>query len=775
MRTIEAAFTRLADAQDRAAHARVVVSDKAANLFPENVRNGTEAASITGFTAVASGSIATTTAAAWQGSRSLEITNTAAADGAKTDTIPVDASTVYSASLWLQAGAGDGGTLMDVYLRDETNATNGTTVQVRLREDRWTRVGCKHTMGAGSILTSLYVLSNTNAASVVYADGFQLQRENWPHWPWKDKDTEWTVSLEAYLGENWVQSVSWEESVDSQIATAKITLRREIGSLSLMPGVTGKANRDDTGAAADVLREGKSIEVFVQLGPAGSTPDPTGTWTSVLDGAIDDLDCGSDDSATITLSCRDLLGQMWQDTWIEDERPLPGSFGLETTASKDRGTDWYDDISWPATVVASTGLGLAADIIDGGMGPGLSPAIVRVGTQSWAMNQPRTENPVVTPGPIAANVVDRLAQPIGDDLRLRWYDTDSEWRPTWRVTTRSTVGITQTFARDFYRIQGWRRSIRDVRNLVEVVYSDSDNGWERKVSQAEDATSQSLYGLRSARRTEGSNSNINTTGEAETLRDIMLDEMSEPKWQATIRVPLFPWLELHDVVALSPPSRHFDASADTRGSVLTIGHTLGGGKATTTIGLREVDVDATNAPHWSAPATRFPAQRGVLAGLPSKAGLTLGHPNVRPPPAFTSTTRASRCRVYQSAPQVVAASAFLTLDWDALDIDAGGNFDLANDDFIAPVTGTYRFGVTVLMSAIVTGKTLQVSVLNGAVEVGGGEIVTQKTGAALSCDGTVWLVAGQKLSAKVFHSDSVARSTTSGIGGTTFFVERVAR
>jgi hypothetical protein len=159
--------------------------DGVTNLWDENVRDGTDALdNETGFAVVAGGAMLSSSTEAWEQSRSLRITTVAAADGARTSNKAAASSVQHAASVFLKTNSG---TLdVDVYLRNETTAANGTTETVTIDSTTWTRV---LVLSPASVTAtdnlSLYMLkaSSGGAGLVFYADGFQLEaRSTWTDW-----------------------------------------------------------------------------------------------------------------------------------------------------------------------------------------------------------------------------------------------------------------------------------------------------------------------------------------------------------------------------------------------------------------------------------------------------------------------------------------------------------------------------------------------------------------------------------------------------------------
>lgn len=157
----------------------IAIDGGCTNLLSSNVATGTDtSATTTGFSAVDSAAISTSTTYSWQGSRVLKVIADSAVNairsGAKTDAIAVSNLTAYAGSVWVKAASA---VSVRAYLRDETNAIDGTAVTVALAASTWTRIdNLLVTTGAAGSTLSLYVLEETADSGITfYCDGFQIE------------------------------------------------------------------------------------------------------------------------------------------------------------------------------------------------------------------------------------------------------------------------------------------------------------------------------------------------------------------------------------------------------------------------------------------------------------------------------------------------------------------------------------------------------------------------------------------------------------------------
>jgi hypothetical protein len=189
-------------------------------------------------------------------------------------------------------------------------------------------------------------------------------------------------------------------------------------------------------------------------------------------------------------------------------------------------------------------------------------------------------------GPVL-DALQQLVALIGWDLRPRWRASASAWQLALTEPQRSGASSVWTFfASEIDQYGQVAASIEDVRNVVEVVYTDGTltSGGQLQTMRVlrTDAASVAVYGRRYFGLTEGSSSQIDSLGEAEALADAILADLSQPAIAVTADVALLWWLELNDVVTLPADGERFGAAQEL--AVVGLRHRVNsGGEATTTL------------------------------------------------------------------------------------------------------------------------------------------------------------------------------------------------
>lgn len=159
----------------------VEVQAASTNLFAANVRTGTDTSSnTTGFTAIDSATLASSTAQKRFGSRSLKVTTLANGNGTKGGVYASAAcagSTRYTGSVYLRAASGT--PQVEFALVDDGGGV-GTAVVVDVPSTGWLRVEGYIDTSAGAANASLRIRENTADSAIEwYADGWQLETGAW--------------------------------------------------------------------------------------------------------------------------------------------------------------------------------------------------------------------------------------------------------------------------------------------------------------------------------------------------------------------------------------------------------------------------------------------------------------------------------------------------------------------------------------------------------------------------------------------------------------------
>lgn len=162
----------------------IAIERAVANLYSSNVATGTDTSSnTTGFTAKGAGvSITSSTAQAWQGSRSLKIdTNGAIGDGAQAQLTGLTNAQPHVGVVYLRSDSGDQD--VKVYLNDADNGA-GTAQDITITDSEWARVEVTQTCGVTGTM-EVVVESRTATTFTFYADGWMLE-ENFFAATWVD-------------------------------------------------------------------------------------------------------------------------------------------------------------------------------------------------------------------------------------------------------------------------------------------------------------------------------------------------------------------------------------------------------------------------------------------------------------------------------------------------------------------------------------------------------------------------------------------------------------
>lgn len=173
-----------------------------------------------------------------------------------------------------------------------------------------------------------------------------------------------------------------------------------------------------------------------------------------------------------------------------------------------------------------------------------------------------------------------LASQIGWDVRYWWTEASNDFTLTMQEPDRAASSPVRTFGPDEYsEVSRLDLSIADVRNAIQVVYSDrsdlSANGvdYVRKTASASDATSITKYGRRFAEIGESSASRIDSSTEAQDLADAVLADLKEPIANQEVRLRAhFYAVQLNDLLTLEANGVHYDSNQTV--AVVGIRHSL---------------------------------------------------------------------------------------------------------------------------------------------------------------------------------------------------------
>jgi hypothetical protein len=437
-----------------------------------------------------------------------------------------------------------------------------------------------------------------------------------------DNGTTWQ-NLRELAGRDWLQGVTWEETIDQGVTEARVIITREQSGFSLSPEMTGSALNQVGGIYTPLLQRGKTrVKIEVAPTPLDSRP-ASGDWINTWEGYL----CGIADAGDgmLELFCRDLLWPVVR-TFIERERPY-GDATVGVDVEKVIRQIISDNYTAPGFSYWQPGFtyGLNSKVVPtpghatgyyyvatvAGTSSGTEPTWrTTVGTHTdgsvtWSLaslsgqeyNLYTPTSPVWVLGRYsqqmesAFTAAETLALQLGWHLRMRWDDGTSQWRPTFYEPDRDKTVPDFTLS-EYHRraVPSWGGTVDDLRNRVRVGYYDKDDldpAGNAKLKEVivEDTTSQEEYGgVYFMNFTPGAASNIDTEPEATRLANAALSDLSQPPVDVELDCPFMHHVELGDLLQVPPDGVHHDVAKDM--SVTRVSKTLTGQKAGMTISLR---------------------------------------------------------------------------------------------------------------------------------------------------------------------------------------------
>lgn len=356
--------------------------------------------------------------------------------------------------------------------------------------------------------------------------------------------------LDNKFGREWVKSLRITEDIDQPSMSLDVELQREWESYSLSPLVyhsrfnTAPLGVNEFGGSNQPMLElDNRIYVWVNLTPEDNF---TESWMLIFSGRIISVDPSG---STIKLVARD-AGHDLVTTWIE-------------TASQTLGTVEGQPVeqligqllsSWKITT------------------PLFTPV-----SPNWLVKQFKQERMPLYEA--LSNIVMqfgwdlRYRYTVGNLINLTLYEPDRE-----KNTADFSFGPD-----DYYDLSGMATTLDGVRNRIHLTYGPSG---ARATVSVESAGSLSKYRIpRVMWIEESSNSPLSLESEASRMALACLKDLAFPKFAMQATMPLFPWAQLGDVYTFTGNDLVFDQSKDF--SVAGYTHDIKGGKATTTLRLRD--------------------------------------------------------------------------------------------------------------------------------------------------------------------------------------------
>jgi hypothetical protein len=140
-----------------------------------NICTGTGVLSTTGgFSAGGTGAVTSSTAASWQGTRSLLLTSAAINDYVQHTFATVTANVTVTGSFYAKGG----GSLQIEFLQNSgAPAIVGNSSTVTLSATQWQRIEFTGTLTGGNTTCAIRVIQKTAGAQLAYMDGFQIEEK----------------------------------------------------------------------------------------------------------------------------------------------------------------------------------------------------------------------------------------------------------------------------------------------------------------------------------------------------------------------------------------------------------------------------------------------------------------------------------------------------------------------------------------------------------------------------------------------------------------------
>jgi hypothetical protein len=420
------------------------------------------------------------------------------------------------------------------------------------------------------------------------------------------------VDLTTLEGYDFVEGISYDESVDAPVAAASIALHRSVHDLSLSPLMSySKLNNPTTLPLTPTLHPGRSIYIETQVVPEGA-PILSTSWVRVFDGYIDEVDPSGE---TLSIDARD-KGARLQDAFIETEKEYGTLAGRAMhLVMQDIITDHFNIL----------GLGTVT------LYTPVSPTFL---VYKYLQDKVPVMDALVA-----------LADQIGWAVRYRWDAGTSAFRLTLYDINRENTTAAYTFGPDdYYDLTSLRTSLKDIRNAVDVVFYDRANSMRAKATVV-DSASIAKYGRRYMSITEESSSQIDTMAEATTFSTAILKDLREPYAEQSVTVDYFWPAELQDLYAFLPNGKHYDLTQLF--AVQNLKHKIDAeGKGTTSITTR------------GKPATAYRRWLRIE-----------GRPGVAPGSGYRDPPTAGAIVAYSSIAGVVVECTVSDMDnWDRTDV-----------------------------------------------------------------------------------------------------------
>lgn len=358
------------------------------------------------------------------------------------------------------------------------------------------------------------------------------------------------VDMGNLEGVNWLDGVEISESADQPIKGAVLSLKREVGALSLSPFMEGsEINRDGADDFAPFINPGRRFEVQIATMEAGDTP-ASEDWAVFARGKLDTPNIGL---PQISISARDYGAVLNDRSIIEADEINYGDVEAE----------------WPT--LEEVAEEIANEVLDEG-----EFDLKVVGDPDFAI--PKR---VQSPGSLLEALM-ALFSLIGWDFRYLWDDEEEEFLPTLYEPARESTASLHTFGPgDYYVIPSLTLDQTGIRNVCIVMYTDGA-GAEQSVRVEREASIDEFGEL--VMVLDERDGPIQNEAQAEALAEAALSDTNAPPVALEVEMPIFWPAEIGDIYTFSANGKHFDT--DQKYALFAYTHRLFGDQRRTVMQLR---------------------------------------------------------------------------------------------------------------------------------------------------------------------------------------------
>jgi hypothetical protein len=323
-----------------------------------------------------------------------------------------------------------------------------------------------------------------------------------------------------------------DEDIDQPIAEARIEIRRAVSSSANLSPLSSNSTFAQDSCNAPWVDINREVKLSVATIAASCSPGST-DYDLIFRGDIDAVAWQHD---PMELRCRD-HGADLQDQWVEDGRlheySTSSTSGLHQVVQ-----DILDDWTTPAPTL---------------------------------LVHPTTPTFIFDEGPFiigdtrpVLDVCRELVDQIGYDFRYYWSSSGADYQLTLRDPDRdSTAAPASTFGADRYNDVTMLEIDRTlVRNVVQVSYYDLDVSTEAQTVTAENTSSQDRFGRRWMLITESTDSQINSSGEALTFAQALVDDLAFPIAGQEVDMDLWWPVQIGDAYRWKGNDVHYSTDQD---------------------------------------------------------------------------------------------------------------------------------------------------------------------------------------------------------------------